>query len=116
MGRIFVVLHLLVQSVDQRVQEARAVVLGLAAHRAANACMAASAWVSGVSRRNRLGGKRSTASRTTPAVSWVSTAPSTSTVSSLERAVGRECVGDIAEGVFLLVEPAVGGHVDAASP
>ena len=51
--------------------------------------IAASASVSGVSRRNRLGGKRSIVPRTTPSVSCVSTSPSTVTVRSVERPVRR---------------------------
>jgi hypothetical protein len=44
--------------------------------------VARSARVKDVSRRKRLGGNRSTASRMSPPVSWVSTAPSTLTLNS----------------------------------
>ena len=53
------------------------------------------------------------APRTTPLVFWVSTSPSTSTLKFVERPVGGEHVGDVAERVLLLVEPRVRRHVDA---
>ncbi len=79
----------------------------------ASAMIAASAWVSGVSRRNRVGGKRSMASRTTPLVSCVSTTTVDGDAEVVDRAIGGEGVGDVAVGILLLVEPAVGRHVDA---
>ena len=71
------------------------------------------AWVSTVSRRNRLGGNRSTAPRTTPTVSWVSTSPSTKRRSSEIGPLDREGMDDVAERILMGLQPAVGGYVDA---
>ena len=81
--------------------------------RAAKSRIAASAWVSDVSRRNRLGGNRSTrAAHHSLGVLRLDFAVDLDAQAS-KRAVGGEDVGEIAEGVLMGVEPRVGGHVDA---
>src|ERR1019366_9114903 len=72
--------------------------------------MPESGCVNGVSRRNRLGGNRSTVPRTTPLVLCISTSPSTSTLNSSN---GPSAVNTWAEGVLMGVEPRVRGDVDA---
>ena len=73
--------------------------------------MAALTSVSGVARRNRLGGKRSSVPRSTPPVSWVSIRPSTVIGEIGDRPVGQH-MGDVAEGVLVHIEPGIGGNVD----
>ena len=100
--------HLIVQPLAAGRAARRAVAaVRLRGPRRANSPIARSARVSGVSRRNRLGGNRSTAPRTTPWVSWVSTSPSTGTRKFVERTVGGEHVGDVAERVLVRGQPAV---------
>ena len=114
LGGVGVVADLLVQPLEHDVQQPAARCRrrrrGSAA---AKAAMVASALVSAVSRKNRVG--REPLDRAAHDALGVAglDLPLDQHAELAERTFGGEGMGDVAERVLVLVEPAIGGHVDA---